>query len=62
MKYPARNYSVTISETLQTTVTVEADSHVEAERIASDNWLAGDYILDAENFVGVDFKSVPNAA
>ena len=52
-------FNVIISGTLQMIVTVTADSSGDAEQIVSDNWRAGDYILDAENFIGVEFKSVP---
>jgi predicted Abi (CAAX) family protease len=52
-------FNVTISEILQKTVTVVADSPDDAEQLASDNWRAGDYILGAEDFTGVDFKAVP---
>lgn len=33
-----REYDVTITETLEMTVTVEAESREEAQQIASDNW------------------------
>ena len=39
------------------TVDVEAHSRDEAEQIASDNWHNSDYILDADNFVGVEFEA-----
>lgn len=39
-----REYEVTITETLEMTVTVEAESREEAQQIASDNWKNGDYI------------------
>jgi hypothetical protein len=60
--YTGGSFKVTISETLQKVVTVDADSLDEAEQTASDNWRAGDYILDAEDFVGVDFRAVPTSA
>ena len=52
-----REYEVTITETLEMTVTVEAESREEAQQIASDNWKNGDYILDADHFTGVNFKA-----
>jgi hypothetical protein len=48
-------YEVTITETLQMVVTVEADSIEDAEQAVSDSWHNGDYILDADSFVGVGF-------
>ena len=48
---------VRITETLVMTVDVEAHSRDEAEQIASDNWHNSDYILDADNFVGVEFEA-----
>ena len=52
-----REYSVTITETLRKTVTVEAESMAEAEQMVNDAWLNSEYILDADNFVGVEFES-----
>ena len=52
-----KNYKVRITETLTMTVDVEAHSSDEAEQIASDNWHNSDYILDAGNFVGVEFEA-----
>ena len=52
-----KNYKVRITETLVMTVDVEAHSRDEAEQIASDNWHNSDYILDADNFVGVEFEA-----
>ena len=39
-----KEYDVTITETLEMTVAVEAESREEAQQIASDNWKNGDYI------------------
>jgi len=50
-----KTYEVTITETLQKTVTVEADSREETERQVEENWNNSKYILDADSFVGVDF-------
>ncbi|MEG0751093.1 MAG: DpnD/PcfM family protein [Oscillospiraceae bacterium] len=51
-----KEFDVTITETLKKTVTVEANSREEAERLVSDRWHHSDYILDAEDFAGVDFS------
>ena len=48
-----KEYDVTITETLEMTVSVEAESREEAQQIASDNWKNGDYILDADPFKDV---------
>lgn len=52
-----KEFDVTITETLKVTVTVEADSQLEAEQLVSDRWNNSEYILDAENFIGADFKA-----
>ena len=56
----SKNYEVTITETLQKTVTVEANSREEAERQVEENWNDSEYILDADSFVGVDFAARTN--
>ena len=38
-------------------VEVEAESPEEAEQSVSDQWYKGEYILDADNFVEVDFSA-----
>lgn len=50
-----KTYEVTITETLQKTVTVEANSREEAEQQVEENWNNSEYIFDADSFVGVDF-------
>lgn len=52
-------YDVTITETMEMTVTVEADSREEAQQITSDKWKNGDYILDADCFKDVEFNAKP---
>lgn len=52
-----KTYKVTITETLEMTVEVEAGNRLEAEQIISDRWRNGDYILDAETFQGVTFQA-----
>ena len=54
-KYRCR-FEVTIKETLQRVVAVEADSADEAEQTAKGNWLTGDYILGADDFADVEFS------
>ena len=52
-------FTVTITETLKRTVEVEADDQQQAEQVASDGWHSSKYILDADNFVDVEFEVVP---
>lgn len=52
-----KTYDVTIMETLQMTVLIEAESLAEAEQMAEENWNRSQYILDADHFVGADFKA-----
>ena len=47
-----KTYDVTITETLQKTVRIHADSPEEAEQKAEDNWNASQYNLDSNHFVG----------
>ena len=55
-----KTYEVTITETLQKTVEVEANSREEAERLVEQRWNDSEYILDADSFVGVDFSARSN--
>lgn len=50
-----KEYDVTITETLEMTVTVEAESREEARQKVADNWKNGEYILDEESFKDVKF-------
>lgn len=34
---------------------------MKAEQMVSDNWRKSQYILDADNFIGVAFEAVPVA-
>ena len=58
-KAALREFEVTITETLQKTVIVEAKSRDEAEEKVNDEWKNGDYILDADHFKGVTFEAAP---
>ena len=42
-----KKFDVEITETLQRTVSVEADSRAEAERLVTEAWNNEDYVLDA---------------
>lgn len=52
-----KTYDVTITETLQMTVPIEAESLAEAEQMAEENWNRSQYILDADHFAGADFRA-----
>lgn len=52
-----KTFEVTITETLKLTVEVKANSREEAEQFVSDRWHDSEYILDADNFVGVEFDA-----
>ena len=58
-KAVVKEFDVIITETSKMTVTVEAKSREEAEKIASRNWHNDDYLIDAEHFSGVTFEAVP---
>ena len=56
-KTALREFEVTITETLQTKITVEAKSQSEAEGMVEDGWNGNEYILDADHFTGVKFEA-----
>ena len=53
-----KKFDVEITETLQRTVSVEAASQEEAEKIVTKAWNNENYVFDSTDFVGVDFKTV----
>ena len=50
-------FEVAIQETLERKVKVEADSKKEAESLIRKSWKNGDYVLDADDFTGVEFNA-----
>ncbi|MCD7884184.1 MAG: DUF3846 domain-containing protein [Lachnospiraceae bacterium] len=52
-----KEYDVTIKETLEKTVSMKADSKEEAEEKVRQGYYNSEYVLDADNFSDVDFKS-----
>ena len=56
-----KEYDVEITETLQKTVTIEATSPEEAAKLVEAAYKDSEYILDAEHFVGVDFRTIEDA-
>lgn len=53
-----KEYDVEITETLQKTVTVRAESREEAEALVEDRWNNEEYILTSDDFVRADFASL----
>ena len=54
-----KEYDVKITETLEKTITVQAESRDAAEEQVKNAYYNSEYILDAENFTGVKGKYVP---
>lgn len=52
-----KTYEVTVTETLQMTVEVEAVTWEQAQELVERKWNDSEYILDAEAFKGVDFSA-----
>ena len=52
-----KQYAVKITETLEKVVYIEAESQMEAETIAEENWNNGEYILDADCFTIATFEA-----
>lgn len=51
-------YMVTVKERLERTVPVEAANEVDAVDIVEERYRTSDIILDAEDFIGVDFSAI----
>lgn len=58
-KAAVKEFEVTITETFQMKVTVEAKDQAEAEQIVSGKWDGDEYLIDAEHFVNANFNAVP---
>jgi hypothetical protein len=54
-----KTFKVTITETLSREVAVKANSLEEAERIVEEDWSHERHVLDASDFVTVDFRAEP---
>lgn len=52
-----KEYEVTITETLQKTVSIEAESREEAERLIEDMWKDSEIILDSDDFYDVSYAA-----
>ena len=55
-----KKFNITITETLKMVVEVEAQNQQQAEQIVSDKWKNSEYILNADNFFGVEFTATEN--
>ena len=49
-------FDVTITETLQRVVTIEADTPEKAKEIAEDRWSEGYIVLESDDFVEAEFS------
>ena len=52
-----KKFEVRITETLSHTACVKAKDQYEAQQIISDGWRNGKYVLDYDNFIGVEFEA-----
>ena len=53
-----QRFKVAIIETLRMDVEVEAENQEQAEQMVADGWKNGEYVLEADNFIDVEFKAV----
>jgi SHS2 domain-containing protein len=53
------DFDVTITETMQKTVNVKAVNQADAEQMVGKDWKNEKYVLDTENFAGVEFEAKP---
>jgi len=51
-----KKHKVTITETLQREIEVEAKNRIVADRIVRHGWDNSKYVLGADDFIGVDFE------
>lgn len=54
-----QKFHVTVTETFQLTIELEASSKQEAERIMSRDWQKREFVLGPEHFAGVEFTTEP---
>ena len=53
-----KEYEVEIIETLQKTITIEENSPEEAAMLVETGYKNEEYVLDADHFVDVDFRTI----
>ena len=51
-----KEFEVTITETLQKSITVAAATREEAQAMVEEMWDKGDVVLDADHFVSAEFS------
>ena len=56
---PTQWFDVTVTESLEQIIRVEARSSEDAEKIVARDWQRQEFVLDAENFTCVEFVAVP---
>ena len=59
-KKDTQSYTIEITETLQSRITVEAISAEAALLMVQDAYRAEEYVLDSGHFMGVDFEVIEN--
>lgn len=58
MRCCMKEFEIEITETLQKTVKIRAESREEAEAIAQEKWNRCEIVLDSENFIEADFSTI----
>ena len=58
MRCGMKEFEIEITETLQKTVKIRAESREEAEAIAQEKWNRCEIVLDSENFIEADFSTI----
>lgn len=53
-----KEFEIEITETLQKTVKIRAESREEAEAIAQEKWNRCEIVLDSENSIEADFSTI----
>lgn len=53
-----QKFHVTVTETFQLTIAIEADSKEKAEQVVSADWRKGEFTLGLECLAGVEFEAV----
>ena len=56
---PTQWYDVTVTETLEQIVRVEAHSPEEAEQLVAKDWTKKEFVLDEDNFICAEFEAAP---
>ena len=56
---PTQWYDVTVTETLEQIIRVEARNPEEAEQLVAKDWVNREFVLDADNFTCAEFQAIP---